>query len=82
MKETKERGGGGIPKDAEKDDVFWDGDPYGIRTHVTAVKGPCLNHLTNGPFVKKLEKNFIKRLKALYEILVAAPGFEPGTLRV
>ena len=28
----------------------WDGDPYGIRTHVTAVKGPCLNHLTNGPF--------------------------------
>ena len=25
------------------------GDPYGIRTHVTAVKGRCLNHLTNGP---------------------------------
>ena len=24
-------------------------DPYGNRTHVTAVKGPCLNHLTNGP---------------------------------
>ena len=29
--------------------VFF-GDPYGIRTHVTAVKGPCLNHLTNGPY--------------------------------
>ena len=27
------------------------GDPYGNRTHVTAVKGPCLNRLTNGPFV-------------------------------
>ena len=25
------------------------GDPYGTRTHVTAVKGRCLNHLTNGP---------------------------------
>ena len=25
------------------------GDPYGNRTHVTAVKGPCLNRLTNGP---------------------------------
>ncbi len=24
-------------------------DPYGIRTRVTAVKGRCLNHLTNGP---------------------------------
>ena len=27
-------------------------DPYGIRTHVTAVKGRCLNHLTNGPYIK------------------------------
>ena len=26
------------------------GDPYGNRTHVTAVKGPCLNLLTNGPY--------------------------------
>jgi hypothetical protein len=25
-------------------------DPYGIRTRVTAVKGRCLNHLTNGPY--------------------------------
>jgi hypothetical protein len=28
-------------------------DPYGIRTRVTAVKGRCLNHLTNGPCVVK-----------------------------
>ena len=28
---------------------FCAGDPYGTRTHVTAVKGRCLNHLTNGP---------------------------------
>ena len=27
------------------------GDPYGNRTHVTAVKGPCLNRLTNGPLM-------------------------------
>ena len=26
-------------------------DPYGIWTHVTAVKGRCLNHLTNGPLL-------------------------------
>ncbi len=26
-------------------------DPYGIRTRVTAVKGRCLNHLTNGPII-------------------------------
>ena len=30
-------------------DVFLFGDPYGNRTHVTAVKGRCLNRLTNGP---------------------------------
>ena len=28
------------------------GDPYGIRTRVTAVKGRCLNRLTNGPYLK------------------------------
>ena len=26
-----------------------DNDPYGTRTRVTAVKGRCLNRLTNGP---------------------------------
>src|SRR5690554_6840160 len=29
--------------------ILQNGDPYGIRTRVTAVKGRCLNHLTNGP---------------------------------
>src|SRR3954465_7340572 len=36
------------------------GDPYGNRTHVTAVKGRCLNRLTNGPkktFYKIKQKN-------------------------
>ena len=32
----------------QKGGVFF-GDPYGNRTHVTAVKGRCLNRLTNGP---------------------------------
>ena len=46
-----------VPRETEKSkisappyggaDIF--GDPYGTRTHVTAVKGRCLNHLTNGP---------------------------------
>ena len=27
------------------------GDPYETRTRVTAVKGRCLNHLTNGPYM-------------------------------
>ena len=35
-----------IPQPELRD--FWY-DPYGNRTHVTAVKGPCLNRLTNGP---------------------------------
>ena len=29
--------------------LFFIGDPYGNRTHITAVKGRCLNLLTNGP---------------------------------
>ena len=29
--------------------VLFAGDPYGTRTHVTTVKGWCLNRLTNGP---------------------------------
>ena|SRR5690625_2679510 len=33
------------------------GDPYGIRTRVTAVKGRCLNHLTNGPIKALLKTN-------------------------
>src|SRR5919199_1955636 len=29
--------------------ILQNGDPYGIRTRVTAVKGRCLNRLTKGP---------------------------------
>ncbi len=36
-----------IPVRTHRD--FFHGDPYGNRTHVTAVKGRCLNRLTNGP---------------------------------
>ena len=31
-------------------------DPYGIRTRDTAVKGRCLNRLTNGPKYKYGER--------------------------
>ena len=31
--------------------LFFCYDPYGIRTHVIAVKGRCLNHLTKGPYI-------------------------------
>ena len=35
--------------------ILRSGDPYGIRTRVTAVKGRCLNHLTNGPITGREE---------------------------
>ena len=37
------------------------GDPYGIRTRVTAVKGRCLNHLTNGPIKKRSRRDLNPR---------------------
>ena len=39
----------GIKKDTHRKVCVFFGDPYGNRTHVTAVKGRCLNRLTNGP---------------------------------
>ena len=36
---------------------FFIGDPYGNRTHVTAVKGRCLNRLTNGPYLQNADIN-------------------------
>ncbi len=30
---------------------FFDGDPDGNRTRVTAVKGRCLSRLTTGPYL-------------------------------
>ena len=52
--------------------AFLFGDAYGNRTHVTAVKGPCLSRLTNGPYRKSL---------AAFS-MVAEVGFEPTTCRV
>ena len=43
------------------------GDPYGIRTRVTAVKGRCLNRLTKGPLIK-LSK------------IIAPVGAKPGNV--
>ena len=51
------------------------GDPYETRTRVTAVKGRCLNHLTNGPYMPE-------SIFRCFLVLVAATGFEPVTLRV
>ena len=39
------------PEQRRCSDLFKSGDPYGIRTHVTAVKGRCLNRLTKGPYM-------------------------------
>ena len=50
------------------------GDPYGTRTHVTTVKGWCLNRLTNGPFI-------FNEISVLF-VMVAAMRFELMTFRV
>ena len=41
--------------------IISNGDPYGIRTRVTAVKGRCLNHLTNGPIKKRSRRDLNPR---------------------
>ncbi len=39
------------------------GDPYENRTRVTAVKGPCLNLLTNGPkYERRLAADLHKKV--------------------
>ena len=52
------------------------GDPYGNRTHVTAVKGRCLNRLTNGPgsgdLIRTGDIPGMNRL--LYQLSYAAMG--------
>ena len=56
--------------------VFIFGDPYGNRTHVTAVKGRCLNRLTNGPgsgdLIRTGDIPGMNRL--LYQLSYAAMG--------
>ena len=34
--------------------AHFNGDPYEIRTRDTAVKGRCLNRLTNGPLAPRV----------------------------
>ena len=42
-----------------KPNVSWDcGDPYGNRTHDSAVKGRRLNRLTNGPKEKTAQQTY------------------------
>ena len=48
LRSTSSYGSTKIVLQPKLEDYF--GDPYGNRTHVTAVKGPCLNRLTNGPY--------------------------------
>ena len=40
-----------IKKSSKSSDLLLSGDPYENRTRDTAVKGRCLNRLTNGPFI-------------------------------
>ena len=46
--------------------LFYFYDPYGIRTRVTAVKGRCLNRLTNGPMAEKEGFEPSRRLRDLH----------------
>ena len=52
------------------------GDPYGNRTHVTAVKGRCLNRLTNGPGSGDLTRTGDRpgMNRVLYQLSYAAIG--------
>ncbi len=67
------------------------GDPYGNRTHVPAVKGRCLDRLTNGPLIKYSESlakphtAYYCKHASQYSLsfdVVAVVGFEPTTNRV
>ena len=55
---------------------FLFGDPYGNRTHVTAVKGRCLNRLTNGPGSGDLTRTGDRpgMNRVLYQLSYAAIG--------
>jgi hypothetical protein len=59
---------------------YIDGDPYGIRTRVTAVKGRCLNRLTKGPKfdIYKLDKRIAPILGALLGGVLLSQGETPN----
>ncbi len=54
------------------------GDPYGIRTRVTAVKGRCLNRLTNGP-LKKWRRRRDLNPRAAYTTYTLSRGAPSAT---
>ena len=59
-------------------------DPYGTRTRVTAVKGRCLNRLTNGPGKFATEsKGFepLRQFGTIYMISNHAPSASRTTLQ-
>ena len=59
------------PLSASSPEIYMN-DPCGIRTRVTAVKGRCLNPLTNGPYFWSL----------FPDSLAPQAGLEPATLRL
>ena len=58
------------------------GDPYGIRTRVTAVKGRCLNRLTKGPKfdIYKLNKRIAPTLGHCLATSYSHRGKPPTTI--
>ena len=71
-------------KSTNKSWCFPFGDPYGNRTHVTTVKGWCLNRLTKGPWCGCLPEQVHLSMKRTTPcvVVVAAVRFEPTTCRV
>ena len=62
-----------VLKGSQKALLFWDGDPYRIRTDVKGVRGLCLNHLTNGPHFSSISS------AGAVETMVHLQGLEPWT---
>ena len=56
------------------------GDPWGNRTPVTAVKGRCLNRLTNGPNATITIKLSQAELKVQFRQLSTFPGGRPPSI--
>ena len=71
----------GPPKNSDAIASEFFGDPYGNRTHVTAVKGRCLNRLTNGPgsgnLVRTDDKPGMNRV--LYQLSYTAKSIVSST---
>ena len=59
--------------------LFLFGDSYGNRTHVTGVRGRCLNRLTNEPLLLFEVRLLFFLTPNLASALVHHQGLEPGT---